>query len=84
MTVGLAAGGRLPTGQIVPCVVAQVAGAIVAAALLYISASGAPGFDAGKGFAANGYGAHSPGQYFSQDPQPILRPGRAWHRTAVP
>jgi aquaporin Z len=63
VTVGLAAGGRFPTGQIVPYVMAQVAGAIVAAALLYIIASGAPGFDAGKGFAANGYGAHSPGQY---------------------
>ncbi len=63
VTVGLAAGGRFPTGQIVPYIVAQVAGAIMAAALLYIIASGAPGFDAGKGFAANGYGAHSPGQY---------------------
>jgi aquaporin Z len=65
VTVGLAAGGRFPTGQIVPYIVAQVAGAIMAAALLYIIASGAPGFDAGKGFAANGYGAHSPGQYGS-------------------
>ena len=46
-----------------PYIVAQVAGAIMAAALLYIIAGGAPGFDAGKGFAANGYGAHSPGQY---------------------
>jgi aquaporin Z len=82
--VGLAAGGRLPTGQIVACVVAQVAGAIVTAALLYIMASGAPGSDAGKGFAANGYGAHSPGQYFSQDLQPIFHPSRAWHRIAVP
>jgi aquaporin Z len=63
VTVGLAAGGRFPTGQIAPYIVAQVAGAVVAAALLYIIASGAPGFDAGKGFAANGYGAHSPGQY---------------------
>src|ERR1700719_1198510 len=46
-----------------PYVIAQVAGAIIAAALLYVIASGAPGFDLGKGFAANGYGAHSPGQY---------------------
>ena len=38
-------------------------GAIVAAALLYVIASGAPGFDVAKGFASNGYGAHSPGQY---------------------
>src|SRR5215468_1962830 len=63
VTVGLAAGGRFPTGQILPYVVAQVIGAIVAATLLYVIASGAPGFDLAKGFAANGYGAHSPGQY---------------------
>ena len=42
---------------------AQVAGAIFAAAILYLIASGAPNFDAAKGFAANGYGEHSPGQY---------------------
>jgi aquaporin Z len=63
VTVGLAAGGRFPTGQIVPYVVAQVAGAVAASALLYVIASGAAGFDVGKGFASNGYGAHSPGQY---------------------
>jgi aquaporin Z len=44
-------------------VIAQVVGAIIAAALLYVIASGAPGFDITKGFASNGYGAHSPGQY---------------------
>ena len=63
VTVGLAAGGRFPTQQIFPYVIAQVVGAIAAAALLYVIASGAPGFDLGKGFAANGYDAHSPGQY---------------------
>lgn len=63
VTVGLAAGGRFPTGQILPYVIAQVAGAIVAAWLLYVIASGAPGFDVTKGFASNGYDAHSPGQY---------------------
>jgi aquaporin Z len=63
VTVGLAAGGRFPTGQVLPYVIAQVVGAIVAAALLYVIASGAPGFDVSKGFASNGYGAHSPGQY---------------------
>ena len=47
VTVGLAAGGRFPAGQILP----------------YVIASGAPGFDLSKGFASNGYGAHSPGQY---------------------
>ena len=63
VTVGLAAGGRFPAGQILPYVIAQVCGAIVAAQLLYIIASGAPGFDVSKGFASNGYDAHSPGQY---------------------
>ena len=63
VTVGLAAGGRFPTSDVVPYIVAQVIGAIVAAVVLYIIASGAPGFDAGKGFAANGYGEHSPGHY---------------------
>src|SRR3954467_379622 len=63
VTVGLMAGGRFPAGQVAPYVIAQVAGAIVGAAVLYVIASGAPGFDLGKGFAANGYGEHSPGQY---------------------
>ncbi len=63
VTVGLAAGGRFPTSQIGPYIGAQVVGAIVGAAVLYIIASGAPGFDAAKGFAANGYGEHSPGHY---------------------
>ena len=63
VTVGLAAGGRFPVGQIAPYVVAQVVGAIAASALLYVIASGAPGFDVGKGFASNGYDAHSPGHY---------------------
>src|SRR6185312_12010647 len=44
-------------------VIAQVIGAVLAAALLYVIASGAPGFDLAKGFASNGYDAHSPGQY---------------------
>jgi aquaporin Z len=63
VTVGLAAGGRFPASQIGPYVIAQVIGAIVGAALLYLIASGAPGFDIAKGFAANGYGDHSPGHY---------------------
>jgi aquaporin Z len=63
VTVGLAAGGRFPPGQIAPYVVAQVLGGIVAAAVLYYIASGAPGFDVAKGFASNGYAEHSPGKY---------------------
>jgi aquaporin Z len=63
VTVGLAAGGRFPAGQILPYVATQVVGAIVGAALLYLIASGAPGFDLAKGFASNGYAEHSPGGY---------------------
>lgn len=63
VTVGLAAGGRFPRAEIAPYVAAQVAGAILGALVLYLIASGAPGFDVAKGFAANGYGPHSPGGY---------------------
>ncbi|MDR7036017.1 aquaporin Z [Methylobacterium sp. BE186] len=63
VTCGLAAGGRFPTKDIAPYVISQVIGGIVAAALLYAIASGSPDFDPAKGFAANGYGAHSPGHY---------------------
>jgi len=63
VTVGLAAGGRFPSSQIIPYIVAQVVGAIIGAAVLYVIAKGAPGFDLAKGFASNGYGEHSPGHY---------------------
>jgi aquaporin Z len=62
VTIGLWAGGRFPARQIVPYVVAQVAGAIAGAGVLFLIASGKPGFEVG-GFASNGYGEHSPGAY---------------------
>ena len=63
VTLGLMAGGRFPASDVLPYIVAQVVGGIVAGGVLYLIASGAPGFDLAKGFAANGYGAHSPGGY---------------------
>ena len=63
VTVGLAVGGRFPSELVLPYIVAQVVGAIVGAALLYAIASGAPDFSLAGGFAANGYGEHSPGKY---------------------
>jgi aquaporin Z len=63
VTLGLAAGGRFPAGQVIPYIVAQVVGAIIASGVLYLIASGAAGFDLAKGFASNGYAEHSPGQY---------------------
>jgi aquaporin Z len=63
VTIGLTAGGRFPASDVVPYIVAQLVGGVVAAALLYVIASGAPGFDPSKGFASNGYGAHSAGGY---------------------
>ncbi len=65
VSVGLAAGGRFPVGDVVPYVIAQVLGAVAAAAVLYFIASGKPGFEAG-GFATNGYGDLSPGRYSMQ------------------
>jgi aquaporin Z len=66
VSVGLAAGGRFPIGDLVPYVIAQVVGAIAAAGVLYLIASGKTGFDASAGFASNGYGDHSPGGYSLQ------------------
>lgn len=63
VTLGLMAGGRFPAQQTLPYVVAQVVGAIVSASVLYTIASGTPGFDIANGFAANGFGEHSPGKY---------------------
>ena len=63
VTIGLWAGGRFPASGILPYVVSQVLGAIAAGGVLFVIASGAPGFDVAAGFASNGYGAHSPGGY---------------------
>ncbi|MFZ4653711.1 MAG: aquaporin Z [Methylococcaceae bacterium] len=64
VTIGLVSGGRFPANEVLPYVMAQVLGAIAGAAVLYLIASGKAGFDVvGSGFASNGYGDHSPGQY---------------------
>lgn len=63
VSFGLLAGKRFPASDLLPYVVAQVAGGISAAAVLYIIASGHEGFDLSHGFASNGYAAHSPGGY---------------------
>src|SRR5512147_2670586 len=63
VTLGLWAGGRFPASEIIHYWVAQVAGAIAAAAVLYLIASGKAGWDVSAGFGANGYGDHSPGGY---------------------
>ena len=63
VSIGLWAGGRFPAKDLVPYVVAQVLGGILAGAVLFFIASGKAGFDVSAGFAANGYGVHSPGGY---------------------
>jgi aquaporin Z len=63
VTIGLWSGGRFPGRHVLPYIVTQLVGAIVAAGVLFVIASGRPGFDVAAGFASNGYGAHSPGGY---------------------
>ena len=62
VTVGLVVGKRFPASEMLQYVIAQVLGAIAGAAVLYVIASGKPGFEAG-GFATNGFSEHSPGGY---------------------
>jgi len=63
VSVGLWVGKRFPAAEIFPYVVAQVLGGIAGSGILYVIASGKQGFSTAAGFAANGYGAHSPGGY---------------------
>ena len=64
VSLGLVVGGRFKSSELVPYVIAQVAGAVLAAAVLYFIASGQAGFDlAASGLASNGYADHSPGKY---------------------
>jgi len=63
VSFGLCAGGRFPAKDLVPYVLAQVAGAIAGAGVLYLIASGKAGFSLAGGLASNGYGEHSPGGY---------------------
>ena len=63
VSIGLWSGGRFPGNELVPYIIAQVAGGISGALVLYIIASGQAGFDAAAGFASNGFGEHSPGGY---------------------
>ena len=63
VSIGLWAGGRFPAKELLPYIIAQVLGGIVAGGILYLIASGKAGFTVSAGFASNGYGAHSPGGY---------------------
>jgi aquaporin Z len=63
VSIGLWVGGRFPGSKLLPYVVAQVLGAVLASGVLYLIASGKAGFDLQAGFASNGYGEHSPGKY---------------------
>ena len=66
VTFGLFAAGRIAAGDLIPYWLAQIVGGVVGAAVLYVIASGAAGFDASAGFASNGYGDHSPQHYSLQ------------------
>lgn len=63
VSIGLWVGGRFPAKELVPYIIAQVLGGVVAAGVLYLIASGKEGFELSAGFASNGYGEHSPGGY---------------------
>lgn len=63
VSIGLLAGGRFSAKDLIPYIISQVLGAVAGAGVLYLIASGKPGFELSAGFASNGYGDHSPGGY---------------------
>jgi len=63
VSIGLCVGKRFPAAELLPYIIAQVLGGVVGAGVLYVIASGSSGFSLSGGFAANGYGEHSPGNY---------------------
>jgi aquaporin Z len=63
VSVGLWVARRFPASDLLPYIAAQIVGAVLGAAVLYVIASGSAGFDVANGFASNGYGVHSPGGY---------------------
>jgi aquaporin Z len=63
VSIGLWAGGRFPASNLIAYIVSQLIGAVIGAGILYLIASGKAGFELSEGFAANGYGEHSPGGY---------------------
>jgi aquaporin Z len=63
VSIGLAVARRFPAAELPAYIAAQLVGAVIASGILYVIASGHPGFDLAAGFASNGYGAHSPGLY---------------------
>lgn len=63
VSIGLWSGGRFSSAELAPYIIAQVAGGLAGAAILYVIASGQAGFDVTAGFASNGYAEHSPGGY---------------------
>ncbi|MFZ6844707.1 aquaporin Z [Undibacterium sp. RuTC16W] len=66
VSIGLWVGGRFPANKLLPYIVAQVLGGVVAGGVLFLIASGKPGFDVAAGFASNGFAEHSPGGYSLQ------------------
>lgn len=63
VTIGLWAGGRIKSGDVIPYIVSQILGGVLGAGVLYLIASGQTGFDISQGLASNGYGDHSPAGY---------------------